>query len=96
MNLALRYDYLFPFSDMALQEEGYDPFKSSMTDSSTTYFPFGKPGGGAPLMTNEGRVAPQRRGVDFSRELDTSADVNKRRQAADEYLVELSKLIHSF
>lgn len=76
---------------MALQEEGYDPFKSSMTDSSTSYFPFGKPGGGAPMKTDQGRIQPLRRGVDFNRELDTSADVHRRKEAADEYLIELSK-----
>lgn len=73
------------------EEASYDPFKSSIKDAGATYFPFGKPGGGAPLRNNDGRPLPQRRGVDFVRELDSSADKNKRRQAADEYLYELSE-----
>lgn len=81
-------------TDASLEEATYDPFKSMSVDSATTYFPFGKPGGGAPLKSDEGKVAPNRRGVDFNRELDTSADVKNRRDAADKYLVELSKFRH--
>ena len=89
--IAFANKYPIFISDMALQEEGYDPFKSSMTDSQTSYFPFGKPGGGAPMKSDQGRIVPQRRGVDFNRELDTSADKNRRKEAADEYLHELRK-----
>ena len=82
--------YDLPVLDASLEESTYDPFKSMSVDSGNTYFPFGKPGGGAPLKTEEGKVVPQRRGVDFVRELDSSAEVNKRKEAADQYLVELS------
>ncbi|KAF6034022.1 hypothetical protein EB796_007670 [Bugula neritina] len=79
------------YGNVNLEEGSFDPFKSMSTESPTTYFPFGKPGGGAPMMSDDGRVAPQRRGVDFNKELDTMEDANKRREAADKYLVELKK-----
>lgn len=76
--------------DASLEEAAYDPFKSMSVDNVEPYFPFGKPGGGAPLKTEEGKVAPQRRGVDFAKELNGSAEEHKRKEAADKYLIELS------
>lgn len=77
------------------EDTTYDPFKSHIAEAGETYFPFGKPGGGAPIKSDQGGLLPKRRGVDFNRELDSSADINKRKQAADEYLVELRKKPHS-
>ncbi|XP_067936111.1 uncharacterized protein [Watersipora subatra] len=82
------------YGNASLEESTYDPFKSMSVDSGTTYFPFGRPGGGAPLRNEDGKLAPQRRGVDFVRELDSSAEVHKRREAADQYLIEIKKEIH--
>lgn len=69
--------------------DGYNPFKGRAPET-TNYFPFGKPGAGAPKRDEQGKLAVNRRNIDFAHELDTSADITKRRRAADEYLRELS------
>ena len=71
--------------------DGYNPFKGKAPDNPE-FFPYGKPGGGAPLRDDKGRYQLQRRNIDFAHELDTSADITRRRKAADEYLQELSEL----
>jgi len=68
-----------------------EPSSSRNPSRGTEYFPFGRPGGGAPLTMGDGKVAVQRRGLDFNRELDTSADKSRRKQAMDTYLHDLRK-----
>lgn len=70
--------------------DGYNPFKGRVLETSS-YYPFGKPGAGAPLRGQDGKLNVTRRNIDFAHELDTSADVQRRRKAADEYLHELSE-----
>jgi len=70
--------------------DGYNPFKGKAPENGN-YFPFGKPGAGAPITDNFGRQKSNRHNIDFATELETSADIHKKRKAADEYLNELSK-----
>ncbi|XP_067949486.1 uncharacterized protein [Watersipora subatra] len=70
--------------------DGYNPFKGK-APGNPEFFPYGKPGGGAPLRDNNGKSHAQRRNVDFAHERDSSAEISQRRRAADEYLHELKR-----
>lgn len=70
--------------------DGFNPFKGKAPENPD-FFPYGKPGGGAPMTDNKGRVNVQRHKVDFAREHDSSAEISRRKKAADEYLHELSE-----
>ena len=80
-------------SDTNMTEmDGYNPFKGKAPENPD-FFPYGKPGGGAPLKDDKGKFQVQRKNVDFAHERDSSSEINKRRRAADEYLHELSMSI---
>lgn len=80
----------FGFVDGNLTElDGYNPFKGRAPENPN-YFPFGKPGAGAPITDSRGKPQVQRHKVDFNLEGETSADQGRRRRRAEEYLHELS------
>lgn len=78
-------------ADTSMTEmDGYNPFKGK-APGNPDFFPYGKPGGGAPMLDGKGKYSLQRHRVDFAHERDSSAEIGKRRRAADEYLHELSE-----